>query len=427
VSPALGGLPTRPDAAAELGPSVTLANWQDPPFNRWGFLHVDAILPTAAIGRQGAPTAPLATRPREVIDLPVAGLSSGPGTAADVLAGTETDAFLILQDGVVVHESYGPTMTRATRHLLMSVSKSFIGGVAGILAEDGRLDLDGLVTDYVPEVIGFGYQGATVRNLLDMRSGISFSEAYLSSDSDVSAPEFAASRRPYRAGMPTSTYDFLARLPADRPHGGGFRYRSCETDMLGWVCERAGGADMATMLSRLLWQRLGMADDAYNAVDLFGVAVHNGGLCATARDVARFGQLLLDNGRARSGEQVLPPWWTPDVLDGAADGKDAFTAMSADETGMPGGHYRHQLWVPFADRRVVLGVGIYGQMVYVDQDAGVVGVKLSSWPVPQSPVRFHDTLRTFRAIAGRLGDPQSSDKPDDKPKNDRPTTTGETS
>jgi CubicO group peptidase (beta-lactamase class C family) len=181
------------------------------------------------------------------------------------------------------------------------------------------------------------------------------------------------------------------------------------------------------MLSRLLWQRLGMADDAYNAVDLFGVAVHNGGLCATARDVARFGQLLLDNGRARSGEQVLPPWWTPDVLDGAADGKDAFTAMSADETGMPGGHYRHQLWVPFADRRVVLGVGIYGQMVYVDQDAGVVGVKLSSWPVPQSPVRFHDTLRTFRAIAGRLGDPQSSDKPDDKPKNDRPTTTGETS
>jgi CubicO group peptidase (beta-lactamase class C family) len=173
--------------------------------------------------------------------------------------------------------------------------------------------------------------------------------------------------------------------------------------MLGWVCERAGGTDMATLLSELIWQRLGMGNDAYIAVDLTGAAIHDGGLCATARDVARFGQLLLEDGRARSGAQVLPDWWTQDVLTGAADAKDAFAHTSSFETGMPGGHYRHQLWVPFAGGQVVVALGIHGQMVYVDQATGTVGVKLSSWPLPQSPARFHDTLAAFGAIAAHLG------------------------
>ena len=133
-----------------------------------------------------------------------------------------------------------------------------------------------------------------------------------------------------------------------------------------------------------------------------GSAVHDGGLCATARDVARFGQLLADDGRSRTGEQVLPRWWTRDVLAGAADAKDAFAATSSFETGMPGGHYRHQLWVPFPDGQVVLALGIHGQMVYVDHATGIVGVKLSTWPMPQSPARFHDTLNAFRAIAAHL-------------------------
>ncbi|MEP6561928.1 MAG: serine hydrolase, partial [Nakamurella sp.] len=368
----------------ELGMSTTLANWQDAPHNRWGFLHVDQILPTVPITRNRAPTAPLVVAQGQFLQLPVPRAAGGIGTVADVLEDSETDAFLVVHEGRLVHESYSPSMTADSRHLLMSVSKSFIGAVAGILAERGDLDLDGQVSTYVPEVIGFGYQGATVRNLLDMRSGIAFSETYLDPDSEIRVLEHLSGWRPNEIPWPSSTYDYLARLPADRPHGGGFKYRSCETDMLGWVCERAGRADMATLLSELIWQRLGMGNDAYLAVDPAGAAVHDGGLCATARDVARFGQLLLDDGRSRSGEQILPNWWTQDVLTGAADAKDAFAHTSSFETGMPGGHYRHQLWVPFADRRVVVALGIYGQMVYVDQASRTVGVKLSTWPVPQS-------------------------------------------
>ena len=304
---------------------------------------------------------------------------------------------------MLIHETYADTMTADSKHLLMSVTKSFIGAVAGILADHGVLDLDGQVSQHVPEVIGYGYEGATIRNLLDMRSGIAFAEEYLNPDAEVRLLEHAANWRPYRAGLPTSTYDFLHRLPAAGPHGGGFRYRSCETDILGWVCERAGGTDMATLLSTLVWRKLGMENDAYIAVDAAGNAVHDGGLNATARDIARFGQLLLDNGLSPAGEQILPPWWTEDVLAGAADGKDAFTATSSVETGMPGGHYRHQFWVPFPDRQVLLALGIHGQMIYIDQASGMVGVKLSTWPVPQSPDRFHDTLSAFEAISGHLG------------------------
>jgi CubicO group peptidase (beta-lactamase class C family) len=385
-----------------LGTSTTLANWQDPPFNRWGFLHVDQILPTVPISRGDRPAGPLVTAPERILQCPVDRLSGTTGTVADVLQDTETDAFLVLHRGVLVHESYAPTMISQPRHLLMSVTKSFVGAIAGILSERGDLDLDDPITRYLPEVAGFGYDGATVRHLLDMRSGVAFSETYLDPNSEIRILEHLAGWRPPNGELPTSTYEYLSRLPADRPHGGGFKYRSCETDVLGWVCERAAGGDMAALLSQLIWQKLGMEDDAYIAVDLTGAAIHDGGLCATARDVARFGQLLLDDGRALSGEQVLPTWWTSDVLTGAADAKDAFAHTSSFETGMPGGHYRHQLWVPFADGRVVLALGIHGQMVYVDQETGTVGVKLSSWPVPQSAVRFHDTLNAFRAIAAHL-------------------------
>ena len=389
---------------------VNLANWQDPPFNRWGFLHVDQILPTVSISRSGSraepfgPADPDGTARRPILGLPVVRTSGESGNVADVLRDTETDAFLMLHRGLLVHESY-PTMAADSRHLLMSVTKSFVGAVTGILAENGVLDLDGPIAGYVPEVIGFGYDGATVRHLLDMRSGIAFSEAYRNPHAEIRELEHLAGWRPTKARSAGSTYDFLARLPADRPHGGGFKYRSCETDMLGWVCERASGIPMADLLSELIWGKLGMENDAYITVDLTGAAIHDGGLCATARDVARFGQLLLDNGRARSGERVLPAWWAEDILLGAADAKDAFAHSSAFETGMPGGHYRHQWWVPFGGGRVLVALGIHGQMVYVDQATSTVGVKLSSWPLPQSPTRFHDTLAAFGAIAAQLANP----------------------
>src|SRR6478672_6119921 len=124
------------------GQLVNLANWQDPPFNRWGFLHVDQILPTVSISRSGSraepfgPADPDGTARRPILGLPVVRTSGESGFVANVLRDTETDAFLMLHRGLLVHESY-PTMAADSRHLLMSVTKSFVGAVTGILAERG--------------------------------------------------------------------------------------------------------------------------------------------------------------------------------------------------------------------------------------------------------------------------------------------------
>ena len=386
-------------------PAADLGNWQEPPHNRWSFLHLDQVLATRIVHRGQAPPAPMDALPgtsaAEIEGLSVVRATGAVDTVAGVLRDTETDGMLVLHDGAVAYEHYAPTMAADQQHLLMSVTKSLVGAVAAILLERGLLHRSTRVADVVPETHGTGYGDATVGDLLDMRSGVRFSEAYLDPDSDVRRMEHAAAWRPPAPGSPTSLYEFLTTLASDRPHGGAFHYRSAETNMLGWVCESSAGTSMPELLSDLVWSRLGAGNDAIVAVDPVGTAIHDGGLAATLRDVARFGQTLLDGGRSPSGEQVLPAWWVADTLAGGHDSKQAL-ADSPSLTAMPGGHYRNQIWVPYADREVLLCLGIHGQMVFVDREARTVGVKLSTWPVPLEPGRHLDTLAALHAITDHL-------------------------
>ena len=181
-------------------------------------------------------------------------------------------------------------------------------------------------------------------------------------------------------------------------HGGPFSYRSSETDMIGWACERASGHRMSDLLSTLLWSRLGMEQDADFAVDSAGAPFHDGGLCTTLRDLARFGQMLLDDGAGADGQQIVPAAWIRDSYAGGPDSREAFAA-ALPETMMPGGMYRNQFWFPFPDRDLLLCLGIHGQMVYVNPTARLVGVKLSSWELPQNAPLLFDTIAAFDAIA----------------------------
>jgi CubicO group peptidase (beta-lactamase class C family) len=255
---------------------------------------------------------------------------------------------------------------------------------------------------YVPELAGSGYAGATVRHVLDMRSGIIFSEDYLDPRSEIRRLEQCVGwSLPAEPGLAASIYDFLLTLRQGSAHGGPFAYRSCETDVLGWVCERAAAARMPELMSGLLWGSLGAEHDADISLDRVGLAVHDGGLSAALRDLARFGQMLADGGRSMTGQQVLPAWWVRDTLAGDPDSRAAFAASPTD-TRMPGGMYRNSFWVPYPGSAVLLSLGIHGQMVYVNTAANMVGVKLSSWPVPQDPVMLLATLRAFDAITAHL-------------------------
>ena len=393
------------------GEPVTAYNWQDPPFNRWAFWHVSEILPTYQVARGDGPARvlPASAAGPDLSGLPITRLDGSVGTAGEVLADTFTDAYVVLQDGELVTEWYGPLGAPDRPHALMSVSKSVVGCVAAALIDRGQLDADGLVTSYVPELAASGYADATVRDVLDMRSGVRFLEEYSNRQSDIRRlDEWIGwdGSDGSDASEPRGLYRFLATLAAEAPHGSRFLYRSAESDTLGWVCERAAGRPMAELISALVWAPMGAEHDARLLHDGLGTAVHDGGLCATARDVARFGQLLLDGGVVPDGtggvRRVVPPRWLRDGWAVDADVRAAFAASPA-EASFPGGWYRNQFWFrPGAYGDVLLGLGIYGQMLHVSRRTNTVCVKFSSWPQAQNPAYLEETLRAFDAVGGML-------------------------
>jgi hypothetical protein len=381
---------------------VTLDNWQVAPQLRWSFQHIEDLFPTAAISRGTGPVAELPSWLSAVGGLAVPQPDGSSLTVAETMAATDTDGWMVCHHGRVVAEHYPHGMDPDTRHLLMSVSKSLVGTVAGALVAGGALDPLRPLTAYVPELRSSGYEGAVVRHLLDMRSGIHFSETYLDPQAEVRVLEQAIGWAPRQHPLvPGTMYDFLLTLRQKGPHGGPFEYRSGETDVLGWVCEAASGLRMPELMSRVLWSRLGADNDAVIAVDSAGAGMHDGGICATLRDLARFGSMLARGGTSLSGDQVVPPSWIEDTLRGDPDSRAAFAA-SPTETQMPGGMYRNQFWIPYPDRDVLLCLGIHGQMIYVNTLTGVVAAKLSSWPEPQHAWKLFATLRAFDAVSTQL-------------------------
>jgi CubicO group peptidase (beta-lactamase class C family) len=405
-----------PEPGPEVkGVPVTARNWQDPPFNRWAYWHVAGILPAYRVARGPGPVRalPEAAPPAPVglLETAVTRIDGSADTVAGVLADTYTDAYVVLQDGTLVTEWYNAQGAPDRAHALMSVSKSLVGCVAAVLIDRGQLDPEAEITGYLPELAASGYADARVRHVLDMRSGVRFTEEYDNPQADIRRLDewigWPPDEPPDEPGNePRGLYRFLATLPAEVPHGARFLYRSAESDVLGWVCERAAGQPMAGLLSELVWAPMGAEHDADLLHDGLGAAVHDGGLCATARDVARFGQLLLDGGvvpdLAGGTRRVVPPQWLRQAWAVDADARAAFAASPA-ESAFPGGWYRNQFWFRPGDYGdVLLCLGIHGQMVHVSRRTRTVCVKFSTWPQAQNPVYLEDTLRAFDALGGAL-------------------------
>ena len=378
---------------------VTLANWQEPPFNRWAFQHVRELIPTARISRGTGPACDLPRAERDVLGVR---FRSGDRelSVADMLAETFTDGFLVLHRGQIVAEHYFNGMAQDVPHLLMSVSKSVTSAVAGVLAGRGELAVSAGVAEIVPELRGTSFQGATVQDLLDMRAGTRFDENYENVEADVRACEKVYLWRPDDGTpRPADALAYFATLSNDGPHGGPFRYRSILTDVLAWVLERAAGARFHELVARELWQPMGAEFDAEITVDAHGNPMADGGICATLRDLARFGQLYLQQGRAE-GRQIVPAAWIEDTIRGAPDGAEAFAGAGPVPGDPAGAHYRNCWWVRDPGLPFYYASGINGQNVFVHVPAQTVVVKLSTWPTALSPAA--DIVQGALAIASAL-------------------------
>ena len=370
--------------------SADLSNWRTAPYNRWSFSHVDQIIATDTIaGRHAAPL------PRgETLDLSKITLADG--TVAERLERNWTDGFLVLHRGKIVAETY-PNLNANDRHILFSVSKSVTGTLAGVLVAEGQLDPEAPVTSYVPEVKASAYGDCTVRHVLDMTVDLAFEENYLDTKGDYARYRVATAWNPFNPALDSGgLHGFLATVKrAASRHGETFLYVSPNSDLLGWVLERASGMPFAALMSQKLWQPLAAESDAFVTIDGKGAARTAGGINTTLHDLARFGELMRNGGRA-NGLQVVPESWVHDIRQGGSRQAWARGAMSP---LFPNGSYRSKWYKANDPDGCFYAIGIHGQWIYVNPAAEVTAVKFASQPDPVNDAIDAATVQAFTAIA----------------------------
>lgn len=365
------GFPPPPDKRPGL------ETWDLPPFNRWSFQHVREVLPTAPV-RRGDWVRPLPRAEQALGALPVQDAEARPCSLDTLLERSYADGFMVLHRGRVVFERYLNGMAPHTLHLSQSVGKSFVSTLVGQLWGEGLLDLEKPLQHYLPELAASGYRDALLWQVLDMRSGVKFNEEdYADSEAEIGALDRVSGWKPRRASDPAGITELILSLPQERAHGGHFVYRSIETEVLGWLVARVAGERLVDFMSRSLWAPMGAAHEADFTVDRAGMPVASGGLNAALQDYARFGQLFLEEG-AVEGRQVVPAAWVAQCSQGD---QAAFAVDYADYfIGVNDGAYSRQWWALAPRRRRQVGLGIFGQLLWIDPVDQLVVVALSSWP-----------------------------------------------
>ena len=369
---------------------ASLANWRKAPYCHWAFHHVREIIPSAEIPND----------PTKVWKLEPSTMDTSNLGLDEAMARTDCDAVVVLHKDKLVHESYRNGMTSRDPHILMSVSKSMLGLVAGTLVERGELAEDDLITKYVPELENTAYVGATVRDLLDMRAGVLFDEDYLATEGPIIDYRYAANWNPVpKDHAPIDLRSFMSLLTEpDGPHGGRFHYVSPNTDLLAWVFERASGMRYAKLVSERLWKPLGAEAPGYITVDRIGGARAAGGKCFLARDLARVG-MMMANGGQRNGKQVVPSSWLEDIVKNG-DPQAWKDGDFYNEMGQRDIHYRSKWYVKREAEPLIFGVGIHGQFLFVDPAKKLSISWFASQDSPLDGPLFEKTLSIIEKIRG---------------------------
>jgi hypothetical protein len=364
--------------------TVTTANWYWGPGNRWAYRNMRRLFPTARIARGKGPVTPLPVKTRHVDDIqfldPVSGRKM---TVGEMYGATHTDAFLVLKDGAIVVERYFNGMQPDDQHLLMSVSKSVAGSLTGLAVERGQLDLDRLVTAYLPELIGTVYDGATLRHALDMQIAMEFDYDETSSSSDIHRMDESVGWVPPGPHACKGIKAFLRTLTRKKGHHGEvFDYLTQQTSILTWCLERATGEEFAALLQRDIWEKLGAEEDAALVLDACQDGYTPPGLNMTLRDLGRFGQMMLQNG-VYNGQRIVPEEWIQDIRHGgskAAWAKAERNRARDQMVGFAEGAYRSYWYVADESCGRYMGLGLGGQMLVIDPVANMVAVKFTSSP-----------------------------------------------
>jgi hypothetical protein len=372
------------------------------PNHRWSFSHQRELGPSAVVRRGPGAAAVLERALRDDLDAVAFTTQDGQamtwGESVDV---NYTDGLIVLHRGKVVYEVYRGALEPHMPHHAMSVTKSFVGLLAATLADEGALDPEAPVPTWLPEMAGTAYADATLRQVMDMTIGVRFSEVYTDPKAEVAAYASAAGLRAAPPGYtgPDNIVDFLRTLAKEGRHGEAFAYKTCNTEVLSWIVQRATGVPLARLLSERIWQKLGAEEDAYMMVDRIGMAIGGAALNTTLRDLARVGEMLRNDG-AWNGQRIVPAAVVADIARGGQ--REHFAR--AGYTTLPGWSYRNQWWVSHNRFGAYSARGIHGQACYVAPGAEMVIARYASHPTAANGNGPLDrvSLPAYEALAAHL-------------------------
>ncbi len=338
------------------------------------FSNMDTLFHTAAVARG---TGAVALLP----DGPALAMPDDFAAWADRRAVT---SLVVLSGGALVYETYRMGTGPGDRRISWSVAKSWLSALFGVVLDEGTIaDLDDPVTKYAPKLAGGAYDGASIRNVLNMASGVTFDEDYFDFWSDIN-------RMGRILALGGSMDDFAAGLDDSfAAPGTRWQYVSIDTHVLSMVLRGATGRSIPDLMSEKIMIPMGVEAEPYYVTDGYGVAFVLGGLNLTTRDYARMGQLFLDDG-VFNGRRIVPADWVR-----ASTTPSAPTAPGALQ-------YGYQWWIPAdASEGEFLARGVYGQYVYIDRASDVVIATTGADRDFRAEGAFADSLGMFRRIADR--------------------------
>ena len=378
------------------GRQVTVENGLVAPYNRWSFQRMRELFPTRGINPAATPTA-LPTSAVEISNVPVTFRDGRSTTAGDWLKDAYTDGFIVLHQGKVVHEQYLNGQRPTTEHIMFSVTKSLTGTMILMLAEEGLLELSKPVSQYLPELAQSAYGEASIQQVMDMTNSITYDETYDDPESDIS--RYFVAIAPGGRGM----YAYLTTLTTELPsyaHGEAFQYVTPDTEVLGWLIRRITGKSLSDNLQQRIWTPMGAEFAASYILDPLGIELAGAGLSMTLRDAARFGQMILMDGRT-AGAEVISPAIAQRIK--TTRNAEAFSRYYDDPWYTEVGEAYHDQWWSYAGVDAVVALGIHGQFIYVNSEHNVVIVKQSSDPFAEAERVDVETPVVLHAIANFLG------------------------
>lgn len=330
-------------------------------------------------------TIPVSRGDGPVIELPSGPTATLPPETAAFLTDRNVTSLLVMKNGQVVFEDYYQDTNADDLRISWSVAKSFLSALMGVIVDEGTIpSIDAPVTQYVPSLAGTAYDQATIKDVLQMSSGVTFDEDYLDFWSDIN-------RMGRILALGGSMDGFAEGLTGTNgPPGEVWQYVSIDTHILGMVIRGATGRSIPDLLSEKIIAPLGLARAPLYLTDGYDVAFVLGGLNLTTRDYARFGQMIANNGQW-DGQQIVPAAWI-------AESTVASANTAADKTG-----YGYQWWIPRgATSGQFMARGIYGQYIYIDQPRDVVIVLTSGDRLFRENGVSRQNELMFRAIAESL-------------------------